>query len=102
MSRQIRVLVVDDSGVMRRALTRRIEEDSRFQVIDTASDGREGVQKALMLRPDVVTLDVEMTVMNGLQALRAFVSQSQLPVVMVRSVTRAGSDITMEALALGA
>lgn len=102
MSRQIRVLVVDDSGVMRRALTRRIESDSRFHVIDTASDGREGVRKALQLRPDVVTLDVEMPVMNGLQALRAIVSQSQLPVVMVSSVTKAGADITMEALSLGA
>lgn len=102
MSRQIRVLVVDDSGVMRRALTRRIESDSRFHVIDTASDGREGVQKALQLRPDVVTLDVEMPVMNGLQALRAIVSQSQIPVVMVSSVTKAGADITMEALSLGA
>lgn len=102
MPRQIRVLVVDDSGVMRRALTKRIEADSRFKVIDTAADGREGVQKALQLRPDVVTLDVEMPVMNGLQALRAIVSQSKLPVVMVSSVTKAGADITMEALSLGA
>lgn len=102
MSRQISVLVVDDSGVMRRALTRRIQTDSRFHVIDTASDGREGVEKALKLRPDVVTLDVEMPVMNGLEALRAIVSQSRIPVVMVSSVTKAGADITMEALAIGA
>jgi len=102
MSRQVNVLVVDDSGVMRRALTRRIQADSRFRVIDTASDGREGVQKALRLRPDVVTLDVEMPVMNGLEALRAIVSKSRIPVVMVSSVTKAGADITMEALSIGA
>lgn len=102
MARQVNVLVVDDSGVMRRALTRRIQSDSRFRVIDTASDGREGVQKALRLRPDVVTLDVEMPVMNGLEALRAIVSKSRIPVVMVSSVTKAGADITMEALSIGA
>jgi two-component system chemotaxis response regulator CheB len=102
MSRPINVLVVDDSGVMRRALTKRIQSDSRFRVIDTASDGREGVQKALQLRPDVVTLDVEMPVMNGLEALRAIVSRSRIPVVMVSSVTKAGADITMEALSIGA
>lgn len=102
MSRKINVLVVDDSGVMRRALTKRIQADSRFCVIDTASDGREGVQKALQLRPDVVTLDVEMPVMNGLEALRAIVSKSRVPVVMVSSVTKAGADITMEALSIGA
>lgn len=102
MARQVSVLVVDDSGVMRRALTRRIQSDSRFRVIDTASDGREGVQKALRLRPDVVTLDVEMPVMNGLEALRAIVSKSRIPVVMVSSVTKAGADITMEALSIGA
>jgi len=102
MAAPIRVLVVDDSGVMRRAITRRIESDSRFRVIDTASDGREGVQKAMQLRPDVVTLDVEMPVMNGIQALRALVSQTKIPVVMLSSVTKAGADITMEALSLGA
>ncbi|SDO92514.1 two-component system, chemotaxis family, response regulator CheB [Filomicrobium insigne] len=102
MPGQISVLVVDDSGVMRRALTRRIQTDSRFRVIDTASDGREGVEKTLKLRPDVVTLDVEMPVMNGLEALRVIVSQTRTPVVMVSSVTKAGANITMEALEIGA
>lgn len=102
MPGQINVLVVDDSGVMRRALTRRIQTDSRFRVIDTASDGREGVEKTLKLRPDVVTLDVEMPVMNGLEALRAIVSKTRTPVVMVSSVTKAGANITMEALEIGA
>lgn len=102
MSDQIRILVVDDSAVMRKALTRRIQSDPRFRVIDTASDGLEGVRKALQLRPDVVTLDVEMPLMNGLEALREIVSRTQLPVVMVSSVTKAGADITMEALSIGA
>src|SRR5690606_6011820 len=102
MPGQISVLVVDDSGDMRRALTRRIQTDSRFRVFDTASDGREGVEKTLKLRPDVVTLDVEMPVMNGLEALRVIVSQTRTPVVMVSSVTKAGANITMEALEIGA
>jgi two-component system chemotaxis response regulator CheB len=87
---------------MRNALTRNIEMDSRFKVIDTAADGRQGVEKALRLKPDVVTLDVEMPVMNGLEALKAIVSKSSIPVIMVSAITEQGAKITMEALELGA
>jgi two-component system chemotaxis response regulator CheB len=102
MANPIRVLVVDDSAFMRNALTRNIELDSRFKVIDTAVDGRDGVEKALRLQPDVVTLDVEMPVMNGLEALREIVARSSIPVIMVSSVTEAGAKTTMEALEIGA
>ena len=102
MANPIRVLVVDDSAFMRGALTRNIELDSRFKVIDTAVDGRDGVEKALRLNPDVVTLDVEMPVMNGLDALREIVARSSIPVIMVSSVTEAGAKTTMEALEIGA
>lgn len=100
--RPIRVLVVDDSSFMRNALKRNIEQDPRFKVIDTASNGQEGVEKALKLAPDVVTLDVEMPVMNGLEALKAIVAKSALPVIMVSAVTEAGAKITIDALTLGA
>ena len=102
MANPIRVLVVDDSAFMRHALTRNIELDSRFKVIDTAVDGREAVEKTLRLKPDVVTLDVEMPVMNGLEALREIVARSSIPVIMVSAVTERGAKTTMEALEIGA
>jgi two-component system, chemotaxis family, protein-glutamate methylesterase/glutaminase len=98
----IRVLVVDDSAFMRSALKRSIEADPRFKVIDTAADGKQAVEKALRLKPDVVTLDVEMPVMNGIDALKAIVARSTIPVIMVSAVTDAGAKITMDALDLGA
>lgn len=102
MANPIRVLVVDDSSFMRIALTRNIELDRRFKVIDTAVDGRDGVEKALRLKPDVVTLDVEMPVMNGIEALKEIVARSSIPVIMVSAVTENGAKTTMEALEIGA
>lgn len=102
MANPIRVLVVDDSAFMRNALSRNIERDKRFKVIDTAKDGQEGVQKALRLKPDVMTLDVEMPVMNGIEALRTIVSRTSIPVIMVSAVTEDGAKTTMEALDIGA
>jgi two-component system, chemotaxis family, protein-glutamate methylesterase/glutaminase len=102
MANPIRVLVVDDSSFMRNALKRSIEQDSRFKVIDTATNGQEGVNKAIALKPDVVTLDVEMPIMNGLEALKAIVAKTTIPVVMVSGVTEAGAKITIDALTLGA
>jgi two-component system chemotaxis response regulator CheB len=87
---------------MRRALSRRIASDPRFVVIDTAENGREGVDKAFRLVPDVVTLDVEMPVMDGIAALKEIVARSDIPVVMLSAVTSAGAKITMEALEIGA
>jgi two-component system, chemotaxis family, protein-glutamate methylesterase/glutaminase len=102
MPNPIRVMVVDDSSFMRSALKRRIEQDARFKVIDTAENGREGVDKALALKPDVVTLDVEMPVMNGLEALKEIVAKSTIPVIMVSAITEAGAKITIDALSIGA
>jgi two-component system chemotaxis response regulator CheB len=102
MASPFRVLVVDDSAFMRSALTRNIETDKRFKVIGTASDGRDGVQKALQLKPDVITLDVEMPIMNGIQALKEIVAKTSIPVIMVSAVTEEGAKTTMEALEIGA
>jgi two-component system chemotaxis response regulator CheB len=102
MANPIRVLVVDDSSFMRNALKRSIEQDARFKVIDTATNGREGVDKAIALKPDVVTLDVEMPVMNGLEALKEIVAKTNIPVLMVSAVTEAGAKTTIDALTLGA
>jgi two-component system chemotaxis response regulator CheB len=101
-SNPIRVLVVDDSAFMRTALRRMIESDPALQVIDTACDGLEGVQKAIRLRPDVITMDVEMPRMSGLDALSKIMEAAPCPVIMVSSLTRAHADATLEALSRGA
>ncbi len=98
----IRVLIVDDSAFMRTALRRMIESDPALRVVDTACDGVEGVQKALHLRPDVITMDVEMPRMTGLDALSKIMEAAPCPVIMVSSLTRAHADATLEALSRGA
>jgi two-component system chemotaxis response regulator CheB len=102
MPNPIRVLVVDDSAFMRNALSRKIELDNRFKVIGTAVDGRDGFEKTLSLKPDVVTLDVEMPLMNGIEALKAIVSRTKVPVIMVSAITESGAKTTIEALEIGA
>jgi two-component system, chemotaxis family, protein-glutamate methylesterase/glutaminase len=98
----IRVLVVDDSAFMRKALSREIGLDPRFEVVGAACDGREGVQMALDLKPDVITLDVEMPVQSGLESLQDLSARSSAAVIMLSSATEAGAKTTLEALALGA
>ena len=102
MTERIRVLVVDDSAFMRNALSREICSDPRFTVVGTACDGKEGVEKALDLQPDVITLDVEMPVQGGLDALQQLTAKSSAAVIMVSSATEAGAKTTLEALSLGA
>ena len=101
-SRLVRVLVVDDSAFMRTALTRMIDSDSSLKVIAWAQDGIEALDKIVAFHPDVVTLDIEMPRMNGLEALKRIMSDFSLPVIMVSVATQEGADITFEALSLGA
>jgi len=98
----IRVLVVDDSPFMRGVLPPKIESDPRFKVIGTACDGREAIEKTLALQPDIVTLDIDMPVMDGIAALKEIVRQSTASVIMLSARTEQGAAITLEALALGA
>ncbi len=98
----IRVLVVDDSAFMRGVLPPKIEADPRFKVVGTAVDGRDAIEKTLALQPDVVTLDIDMPNMNGIDALREIVRQSTASVIMLSARTEQGAAITLEALALGA
>lgn len=100
----ISVLVVDDSGFMRIALRQIIEADGDMQVIGEARTGVEAVQMVRDLRPDIVTMDVEMPEMNGLEATRRIMAEHAAPpcIVMVSNHTQAGADATIKALRLGA
>ncbi|MDQ0285635.1 two-component system chemotaxis response regulator CheB [Desulfofundulus luciae] len=97
----IRVLVVDDSALMRRLITRLLESRG-YNVIDTAADGEEAVAKICALKPDVVSLDLDMPVLDGLGVLRRVMKECPVPVVMLSSHTTAGARATMRALSLGA
>lgn len=99
---QIRVLVVDDSPFMRLTIQKILGQDSRIKVIDTARDGREAIEKLKVLRPQVVTMDVEMPVINGLQALDEIMRWQPTPVIVLSSLTTAGAEATLKALDLGA
>ncbi len=99
---KIRVLVVDDSAFMRNAIAKIITQDSDFQVIGTARDGVEAVDKVFSLKPDIVTLDIEMPRMNGLEALKVIMEKNPVPVLVVSALTTEGARETIEALELGA
>jgi two-component system, chemotaxis family, protein-glutamate methylesterase/glutaminase len=98
----IKVLVVDDSAFMRNTISRMITKDQDIQVVGTATNGKEAVEKVELLKPDVMTLDVEMPVMNGIDALKEIMARNPLPVIMMSALTKEGAEITMEALNMGA
>lgn len=98
----INVLVCDDSALMRRSLKKIIESDRRLKVIGTARDGEDAVLKARELRPDVVTMDINMPILDGISAMQHIVDEEIAPVLMVSSLTQEGAEITFESLALGA
>ena len=98
----IRVLIVDDSPFMRKALERMLVAAEDIQVVGTARDGLDALEKIPQLKPDIVTLDVEMPRMDGLACLKKIMQDHPLPVLMVSSLTQEGAQATLEALALGA
>ncbi|AGT31556.1 chemotaxis protein CheY [Geobacillus genomosp. 3] len=98
----IKVLVVDDSAFMRKWISDLLSEHPRLEVIGTARNGQEALEKMAVLRPDVVTLDVEMPVMDGLETLRHIMHKQPLPVVMVSSTTKEGAENTIAAMQYGA
>ena len=98
----IRVLIVDDSGFFRRRLTEILNSDPMIEVVETAVDGKDAVAKARSCRPDVITMDIEMPVMNGIDATREIMRQTPVPIIMFSSLTYDGAQATLDALEAGA
>jgi two-component system chemotaxis response regulator CheB len=99
---KIRVLVVDDSAVIRKLIAGMLESDPGIEVVGTASDAYVARERIKELNPDVITLDIEMPGMDGIQFLRNLMRLRPMPVVMCSTLTAAGAAVTLEALALGA
>lgn len=102
MKQQIRVLVVDDSALMRKLIPQIIERDSSIHVVGTAMDGTFALRKIVELKPNVVTLDLEMPRMDGMETLREITKTHKVPVIVVSSHSTQGAASTFKALSLGA
>ncbi|MEH6946375.1 chemotaxis response regulator protein-glutamate methylesterase [Bacillus sp. JJ634] len=100
--KKIKVLVVDDSAFMRKLIAEFLTEDSRLEVVGSARNGQDAISKIQSLRPDVVTLDVEMPIMDGLEALEKIMKDCPTPVVMLSSTTKEGAENTLMAMQNGA
>lgn len=98
----IKVLVVDDSSFFRRRVSEIINSDTRLEVIDVATNGKEAVEKAVRIKPDVITMDIEMPVMNGIAAVKEIMAKSPVPILMFSSLTHEGAQATLDALEAGA
>jgi len=97
-----KVLVIDDSAFMRKYISDMVTSDTQFEVVDTAKNGQEAVEKVKSLNPDVITMDIEMPVMNGLEALKVIMEDHPTPAIMLSSFTEKGARETILALELGA
>src|SRR5271156_1029859 len=101
-NKKFRVLIVDDSAFMRKVLESILNADAQLQVVGQAKDGREAVTLAESLKPDVITMDINMPHVDGLQATAQIMTTNPRPVVIVSSESREGADSTLRALELGA
>ncbi|HOJ67680.1 MAG TPA: response regulator, partial [Candidatus Hydrogenedentes bacterium] len=98
----VRVLIVDDSALVRKILSEELARDPDIEVVGTATDPYVARDKIVQLKPDVVTLDIEMPRMDGLTFLRKLMKHYPLPVIVVSSLTKKGGDLALEALEAGA
>ena len=98
----VKVLVVDDSGFFRRRVSEILSADPTIQVIGTATNGKEEIDQALALKPDVITMDYEMPLMDGITAVRHIMQRCPTPVLMFSSLTHEGARVTLDALDAGA
>lgn len=98
----VKVLVVDDSGFFRRRVSEILSADANIQVIGTATNGREAIDQTIALKPDVITMDYEMPMMDGITAVRNIMQRCPTPVLMFSSLTHEGARVTLDALEAGA
>ncbi len=98
----VRVLIVDDSSFFRRQISRLLATDPQIEVVGTAANGREAIEQAKQLKPDAITMDVSMPVMDGISATREIMRQVPTPILMFSSLTTEGAQSTLEALDAGA
>ncbi|MEO4048382.1 chemotaxis response regulator protein-glutamate methylesterase [Pseudomonas sp. CAU 1711] len=98
----VKVLVVDDSGFFRRRVSEILSSDPEIKVVGTATNGREAIDQALALKPDVITMDYEMPMMDGITAVRNIMQRCPTPVLMFSSLTHEGARVTLDALDAGA
>ena len=98
----VSVLVVDDSAVMRKIIVDILSSDPEIKVLEKASDGEEAVRKAREYKPDVITMDIEMPVLDGISALKRITDENPIPVIMLSAHSKEGSDRTLEAMKAGA
>lgn len=98
----VRALVVDDSAFFRKRIIEILKSDSEIEVVGGACNGREAVEMAARLKPDVITMDIEMPVMDGISAVREIMSRTPIPVLMFSSLTHEGARATLDALDAGA
>lgn len=102
MGQKIKILIIDDSAFMRKLISDFFKNDTKFEVVATARDGKDGVAKFLKYNPDVITLDVEMPVQDGISTLKEIMRIKPTPVIMVSMRTTQGAKDTIQALELGA
>jgi len=102
LSTKISVVIVDDSAFMRKAIEKMIEGEADISVVGIAKNGQEAVELNKKLHPDVITMDIEMPVMTGIEALKIIMRDSPTNVIMISSLTQEGADVTLEALQIGA
>lgn len=102
MQKLLKVLVIDDSAFMRKMISNLLNTDEGIEVIGTARNGLEALEKMNNLEPDIITLDVEMPIMNGLETLERLKKITSIPIIMLSSLTQSGAAITIEALEKGA
>ncbi|MDL4840082.1 protein-glutamate methylesterase/protein-glutamine glutaminase [Aquibacillus rhizosphaerae] len=98
----IKVLVVDDSAFMRKMISDIVNSDPNITVVGTARNGSDALEKVADLQPDVITLDVEMPIMDGISTLKQLMKTNPIPVIMLSSLTKEGTDKTVQSMALGA
>ncbi len=102
VKKEIKVLVVDDSAFMRKTIKELLESDYEIKVIDTAKNGQDAIDKLNYLKPDIVTLDIHMPIMNGRDALEIIMKKYPLPVIIISSLTQEDAPLALELLDIGA